>query len=95
MPEALAARLAAGTRLGDPAVRRALWEGGLAAVEASDDPLIRFALRIQPILRGARSEYEDRVQAPTDRASEELARARFAAYGTSLYPDATGTLRLT
>jgi hypothetical protein len=47
------------------------------------------------VLRGARSDYEDRVQAPTDRASETLARARFAAYGTSLYPDATGTLRLT
>ena len=94
-PEAIAAQLAAGTRLGDPAVRRALWEGGLAAVQASEDPLIRFALRIQPIMRGARSEYEDRVQAPTDRASEALARARFAAYGTSLYPDATGTLRLT
>ena len=94
-PEALAARLAAGTRLGDPAVRRQLWQGGLAAVEASDDPLIQFVLRIQPIMRGARSGYEDRVQAPTDRASEALARARFAAYGTSLYPDATGTLRLT
>ena len=94
-PEALAARLAAGTRLGDPAVRRALWEGGLAAVEASDDPLIRFLLRAQPVMRAARSEYEDRVQAPTDRASEALARARFALYGTSLYPDATGTLRLT
>ncbi len=31
----------------------------------------------------------------TDRASEALARARFAVFGTSLYPDATGTLRLT
>lgn len=94
-PEALAARLANGTRLGDVAVRRALWEGGLAAIEASDDPLIRFVLAAQPIMRQARSVYEDRVQAPTDRASEALARARFAAYGTSLYPDATGTLRLT
>jgi hypothetical protein len=94
-PEGLAHRLATGTRLGDPAVRRALWQGGLAAVRASDDPLIRFVLAAQPVLRGARSDYEDRVQAPTDRASETLARARFAAYGTSLYPDATGTLRLT
>lgn len=94
-PEALARRVVTGTRLGDPAVRRALWEGGLAAVEASDDPLIRFVRAIQPVTRGARRDYEDRVQAPTDRASEALARARFAAYGTSLYPDATGTLRLT
>jgi hypothetical protein len=94
-PEALAQRLARGTSVGDPAVRRRLWEGGLAAVQASDDPLIRFLLRIQEITRATRSEYEGRVQAPTDRASEALARARFAIYGTSLYPDATGTLRLT
>ena len=94
-PEALAARLAAGTRLGDPAVRRALWEGGMAAVQASDDPLIRFVLATDEIARGARSAYEAEVQAPTDRAAEALARARFAAYGTSLYPDATGTLRIT
>ena len=94
-PEALARRLATGTRLADPAVRRQLWEGGLAAVQASDDPLIQFVLRTQDITRSVRSEYEGKVQAPTDRASEALARARFAIYGTSLYPDATGTLRLT
>lgn len=94
-PEALARRLAAGTRLGDPAVRRALLEGGLAAVEASDDPLIEWVLRAQPVMRSARAEYEEKVQAPTDLAAEALARARFAAYGTGLYPDATGTLRLT
>jgi hypothetical protein len=76
-------------------VRRQLWEGGLAAVQASDDPLIRFLLAIQPITRATRSEYEARVEAPTERAGEALARARFATYGTSLYPDATGTLRLT
>lgn len=94
-PEALARRLASGTRLGDPAVRKRLWQGGASAVRASDDPMIRFVRQIQDIGRGARSEYEDKVQAPTDRASEALAKARFAAYGTSLYPDATGTLRLT
>ncbi|HEX8216610.1 MAG TPA: S46 family peptidase [Allosphingosinicella sp.] len=94
-PEALARRLATVTRIGDPAVRRELWRGGLAAVRASDDPLIRFLLRIQDITRAARSEYEGRIQAPTDRATEALARARFAIYGTSLYPDATGALRLT
>jgi hypothetical protein len=94
-PEALARRLATGTRLGDPAVRRRLWEGGLSAVRASDDPLIRFLLAIQPVTRATRSEYEAKVEAPTERAGEKLARARFAIYGTSLYPDATGTLRIT
>ena len=94
-PEALAQRLTAGTKLGDPAFRKALWDGGIAAIEASNDPLIRFVHAIQPVTRATRSEYEAKVQAPTDQASEKLAAARFAVYGTSLYPDATGTLRLT
>ncbi len=94
-PEQLSARLAAGSRLGDPAVRRALWEGGLAAIEASDDPMIRYLLAIQEPTRAIRSEWEEKVEAPTARASEQLAAARFQAYGDSVYPDATGTLRLT
>ncbi len=94
-PEQLSARLIGGTTLADPAVRRALWEGGLAAIEASDDPLIQYLLSIQDETRAVRSDWETRVQAPTERASEQLAAARFAAYGDAVYPDATGTLRLT
>ncbi|CAN5300164.1 S46 family peptidase [soil metagenome] len=94
-PEQLSARVVSGTKLADPAVRRALWEGGLAAVEASDDPLIKYLLQIQEPTRAIRTEWEEKVQAPTDRASEALATARFAAYGDAVYPDATGTLRLT
>lgn len=94
-PEGLAARVIGGTELADPAVRRALWDGGLEAIEASDDPLIQWVLSIQDESRAARAEWEERVVGPTDRASETLARARFGAYGDSVYPDATGTLRLT
>ena len=94
-PEVLSARLVEGTQLADPAVRRALWDGGLAAVQASTDPMIRYALAIDADARAVRAEWEEKVQAPTDRASEQLAAARFAAYGDSVYPDATGTLRLT
>jgi hypothetical protein len=94
-PEARSARLVEGTRLGDPAVRRALWEGGLEAIEASNDPMIRYVLGLQEPTRAVRSDWEARVQSPTDRASERLAAARFAAYGDAVYPDATGTLRLT
>jgi hypothetical protein len=94
-PEQLSARVVSGTKLADPAVRRALWEGGLAAVEASDDPLIQYLLQIQAPTRAARTEWDEKVQAPTDRASEALATARFAAYGDAVYPDATSTLRLT
>ncbi len=94
-PEGLSARLVEGTQLADPAVRRALWDGGLAAVQASTDPMIRYALAVDADARAVRAEWEEKVQAPTDRASEQLAAARFAAYGDSVYPDATGTLRLT
>lgn len=94
-PEGLSARLVEGTALADPAVRRALWEGGLAAIEASEDPLIQYLLSIQDETRAVRADWETRVEAPTSRASERLAAARFAAYGDSVYPDATGTLRLT
>ena len=45
--------------------------------------------------RAVRAQWEERVEGPTDRAAERLARARFAVLGDSVYPDATGTLRLT
>jgi hypothetical protein len=92
-PEELSARLAA-SRLGDPAYRRALWDGGLAAVAASDDPMIRFIQRIDPEARRILAQWNERVDGPTTTAAEAIARARFAAYGTSTYPDATFTLRL-
>ena len=44
--------------------------------------------------RAVRKAYEDGVEAPMRNATERIARARFAALGTSVYPDATFTLRL-
>ena len=92
-PETLSARLAA-SKLGDPAVRKALWDGGLPAVQASDDPMIQYVLKIDPEARRLRTAYDDRVAGPTTAAAERIAKARFAVYGTSIYPDATFTLRL-
>ena len=93
-PEGLAARLVNGTRLADPAVRKALWEGGLAAVQTSDDPMIRFVLAIDPAAREIRKTWDDQVAGPTDSASARVAAARFGVYGDAVYPDATFTLRL-
>jgi len=93
-PEALAERLLAGTHLADPKVREALWRGGEAAVEASDDPLIRFVRATDPDARALRTRYEQEVEGPITRGQEKLARARFKVYGDSVYPDATFTLRL-
>jgi len=44
--------------------------------------------------RAIRKQFEERVSGPTDRAAQKIARARFAIYGTNVYPDATFTLRL-
>jgi hypothetical protein len=93
-PEALAKRLVAGTRLADPAYRKQLVDGGLAAVQASDDPLIRFALANEADGRALLARYEAEVDAPTTAAQSQLAAARFAAYGDANYPDATFTLRI-
>jgi hypothetical protein len=92
-PEQLAARLAA-SKLGDPALRKALWDGGLKAVQASDDPMIKFVLKIDAEARRLRTAYDEQVTGPTTAAAEKIAKARFAIYGTSIYPDATFTLRL-
>ncbi|MBE7218259.1 MAG: S46 family peptidase [Caulobacteraceae bacterium] len=92
-PEQLSAQLAQ-SKLGDAALRKRLWEGGMAAIQASDDPMIRYVLRIDPAARAIRARWEETVAGPETRAAEAIAKARFAAYGTSLYPDATFTLRL-
>jgi hypothetical protein len=93
-PTELARRLVTGTKLADPAARLALWKGGAAAVNASDDPLIQLARAVDPEARRLRKQYEDLVEAPVELASEKIAKARFAVLGTSVYPDATFTLRL-
>jgi hypothetical protein len=72
----------------------ALWQGGAAAVDASTDPMIQLARAIEPEARKVRKEFEDKVEAPVELASEKIAKARFAVLGTSVYPDATFTLRL-
>jgi hypothetical protein len=83
-----------GTRLPDPAVRKALLDGGEAAVAASADPMVVLARRLDPLARETRRFLEDEVDAPTTRAMEKIAQARWKAYGRTVSPDATFTLRL-
>lgn len=93
-PEALADRLVGGTTLGDPAARKALWEGGRKAIEASTDPLIVFARRIDARERALKTLVDERYTGPLAEAGARLADARFMAYGDAVYPDATFTLRI-
>jgi Peptidase S46 len=93
-PDALATRLVAETKLDDAAVRKQLWEGGKAAVDASRDPMIDLVRSIDGDSRSIRKQFEDEVEAPVTAAAERIAQMRFTAYGTQVYPDATFTLRL-
>ncbi len=93
-PEGLAARLVSGTKLSDPAVRKALWDGGKAAIDASTDPMIVYARRIDANDRALQQRFDAEVDAPLTAAAAKLSDARFAAYGDSVYPDATFTLRI-
>ncbi|HEY5105211.1 MAG TPA: S46 family peptidase [Caulobacteraceae bacterium] len=93
-PQALAARLVDGSRLADPAVRRALWEGGMGALIASRDPMITFVLKTDPVSRAARTLWDNEVAGPIERADQKIARARASLFGAALYPDATFSLRL-
>jgi len=93
-PAETATQLVTGTKLADPAVRKSLVEGGQAAVDASTDPMIVMARKLDPIRREQIKWFEDNVQSVQQQAGEELGRARFAVYGKSTYPDATFTLRL-
>jgi hypothetical protein len=93
-PDSLATRLIAETKLDDAEVRKKLWQGGKTAVDASLDPMIGLARAVDHDARAIRKRYGDEVEAPIAAAAQSIAEARFKAYGTDLYPDATFTLRL-
>ncbi|MBI5242587.1 MAG: S46 family peptidase [Elusimicrobia bacterium] len=93
-PEDVASQAVAGTKLFDPEFRRRLVEGGLKAVESAEDPLVALARRMDPDYREMRKWYEDNIQSVLAVEGRRIAKARFAAFGRSTYPDATFTLRL-
>jgi Peptidase S46 len=93
-PEELATRLVRGTGLRDVGLRRRLWEGGKAAIDASADPMILLARLVDGDARAVRKKYEDEIESVVQKSSEIIARARFELDGTASYPDATFTLRL-
>jgi hypothetical protein len=93
-PEEAGRELISGTRLDDIAVRKQLYEGGQAAIDASTDPLIVLMRNVDPQARAVRKRYDDQVDAVERRDGALIARARFAQSGFNQPPDATFTLRL-
>ena len=92
-PEALADRLISGTRMGDAAFRA---QAAAMTTEqmAAADPLLAFIIANDAPAAAIGARWAAEVNAPTARAAERVAQARFAVYGTNQYPDATFSLRL-
>ena len=92
-PDEVAAAAVRNTRVGDPAFRQSLLQGGSAGVAASTDPMIVLARGIDPLNRtiAARANALNAIIASN---SEKIGQALFAAYGTALPPDANSTLRI-
>jgi hypothetical protein len=93
-PEEAAKELISGTKLEDVALRKQLYEGGQAAIDASTDPLIVLMRNVDPQARAVRKRFDDEVDAVDQRDGGLIARARFAQSGFNQSPDATFTLRL-
>ncbi len=93
-PAQVAQRLVENTKLGDPVLRKALWQGERAAIDKSDDAFLKLVRDIDVRARALRKRYENEVSAVEQKSAELIARARFAQLGPKVYPDATGTLRL-
>jgi Peptidase S46 len=93
-PAARAQELIAGTKLFDVAERKKLFDGKKAAVDASTDAMVRLAKLIDAEARALRTRYEEEIEEPERQAYAEIAKVRFTAFGKSVAPDATFTLRL-
>jgi Peptidase S46 len=93
-PADAAKEIIANTKVDDVAVRRQLYEGGQAAVDASTDPLIVTMRAIEPSARAVRKQFDDKVDSVARRDGTIIAKTRFAQSGFTQPPDATFTLRL-
>jgi len=88
-----------GTRAAEPGAtapadtRRALYDGGTAAVAASKDPMLELARIVDEEARSLRKVVEAAGEMKRQ-AHAEITQSVFAEEGEGVYPDATFTLRL-
>ena len=92
-PHDRAVELVSGTKLKDVAVRKNLYGKDAAALQAAHDPMIDLARLVDGPAREAKKVFDAQDEIKKQ-AYAEIAKARFAIEGTSSYPDATFTLRL-
>ncbi|HEX5218566.1 MAG TPA: S46 family peptidase [Verrucomicrobiae bacterium] len=92
-PQDRAVELINQTRVRDVAFRKQLYNSGAAAVTAAKDPMIELARLVDAESRALRKGAEDQGEIK-QQAHAAISRARNALLGTTGYPDATFTLRL-
>src|SRR5207248_2701692 len=92
-PHDRAMELFTGTKLADVNVRKDLYGKNADALRAAHDPILDLARMIDVPAREARKVRETQEEIK-QQAYAQIAKARFALEGTSDYPDATFTLRL-
>jgi hypothetical protein len=93
-PRARAEEVVRGTRVNEVAFRKELYEGGQKAVNAAKDPLLELARALDPLSRELRQRFEDEVEATEAAFNGRIVEAWGKVFGSSLYPDATFTLRI-
>ena len=93
-PKEVAKAAIKGTKLDQVKYRTKLFEGGKKAIDASRDPMIQLARKLDQEMRRVRKYYEEELQAVLSSNQEKIAQALFDIYGTDIYPDATFSLRL-
>ncbi len=92
-PEAAARAIYQGTKLTDVQARSSLVNGGVAAVDASNDPAVVLARTVDARAHQLQDKVAE-LQVIESVNEEKVAEALFQVYGTALPPDATFTLRL-
>jgi hypothetical protein len=92
-PANRAAELVGSTKLFDVDYRKKLAEGGVSAIQSSEDPMLALAKIMEPMYREAR-EASEQTSEQLRQAYAKITEATVAVEGTGVYPDATFTLRL-
>jgi hypothetical protein len=92
-PEQAAADIIKQTQLGNTDFRKTLIQGGATAVAQSNDPLLVLARKLDPYSLPL-AQKATRLNNVISANAEKVGQAIFAAYGKSLPPDATFTLRI-
>lgn len=93
-PRARAEEAVRGSVLKDVAKRKELFNGGPAAIEAAQDPMIELVRAYDEAARAVRKQIEDEVESVERQYAGAIVEAYAAAFGTNIYPDATFTLRM-